>query len=642
MAQWNRIISTKLVNEAKISFNRSPIVTDPVFDESKCCPEIMRFNPNITTRGGQPRSGEIFAGGGINLLGINQRAGRVNFQNRFQYIDNLSYASGAHSLKMGFNIHRIQVNYEASSFAAGGYTFLSIRDLVSNATPFQFSGTLSGAIMRGMRHTLVQLYLQDDWRVRPNLNLNVGLRYEPYRIPREVAGRISTTRRNTDTFLTVGNPLFEGNPSWGNFAPRFGFAWDPFGDGKTSIRSGYGLFFDLLQPVHYTGHSATNLPFSQFIVRRNPPFPDPREGLILEDPDSLVTGPTVFSNQVVQSSLHQFQISLQRELGQSFMVQVDYRGSRGFNLGHIADANYAIPTRDEQGIFPYWPQDVERPNPSFTQLRDRFWDAHSWYNALGLTVSKRFSRGWSLQGSYTFGKSIDEASSTGVVDTGGTPNGATHFPFDISYDRGLSGFDVRNRFVLTGSLDLPLGRGQALGANWGGALQTILGGWSINGILTAADGNHGTVQLSGNNSRSQANDGISSVADRPNLIPGGNNNPVLADGRDPSNYFDASQFEVGPPGYLGNLARGTIENPGLVTMDFSIFKDVNIDEERYIQFRAEFFNLFNRANFSQVGFRFSGSAVLFNRNLKPIPGATRITSTSSTARQLQFALKLYF
>ena len=230
-------------------------------------------------------------------------------------------------------------------------------------------------------------------------------------------------------------------------------------------------------------------------------------------------------------------------------------------------------------------------------------------------MSKRFSRGWSLQGSYTFGKSIDEASSTGFVDTGGTFNGATHFPFDISYDRGLSGFDVRNRFVLTGSLDLPLGRGQALEANWGGALQTILGGWSVNGILTSADGNHGTVQLSGNNSRSQANDGISSVADRPNLIPGGNSNPVLADGRDPNNYFDASQFEVGPPGYLGNLARGTIENPGLVTMDFSILKDVNIDEERYIQFRAEFFNLFNRANFSQVGFRFSGSAVLLNRNL---------------------------
>jgi hypothetical protein len=306
------------------------------------------------------------------------------------------------------------------------------------------------------------------------------------------------------------------------------------------------------------------------------------------------------------------------------------------------DRNYAIPTQDANGIYPFWPLGTPRPNSAFGAMRDTAFDSSSWYNALGLTIRKRFSEGYSIQGSYTYGKSIDESSSTGGVDTGGTRNGLSQFPFDINFDKGLSGFDVRNRLVINGSLDLPFGRGRAFGDSWSGALDAVLGGWSINGIITAADGNKATVAMDSLNiSRSQPTS-RSNIVDRPNLIAGGDNNPVLSDGRDPNNYFDATQWEVGPAGYLGTAGRNTIHNPGIITLDFSIFKDIAFGEGRFVQFRAEFFNIANRANFEQVGTFFGGSASLFNANGSRNPNATRILNTAVNNREVQLALKVNF
>jgi hypothetical protein len=397
------------------------------------------------------------------------------------------------------------------------------------------------------------------------------------------------------------------------------------------------LFYDNLQPVHYHSNSGTNPPFNVRFQQNDPPFPDPSS----LDPGAIIASPTFLSDLIEQGGIHQFQLSVQREVLPNLMVQIDYRGSHGYNLAHSVDRNYAIPTQDANGFYPYWPDGTPRPNSAFGAMRDTAFDASSWYNALGFTVRKRFSGGYSLQGAYTYGKSIDESSSTGGVDTGGTQNGLTHAPFDISLDKGLSGFDVRNRLVVNGSLDLPFGRGRTFGNSWNGAVDAILGGWSINGIFTAADGNKATATLLNLNiSRSQPTS-RSNIVDRPNLIAGGDNNPVLSDGRDPNNYFDVDQWEVGPAGYLGNTGRNTITNPGILTLDFSLFKNISFGEGRFVQFRAEFFNIANRANFEQVGTFFGGNVWLFTSSGK-FPGASRITNTTVTNRQIQLALKINF
>lgn len=634
LLEWRRIISPKLINEARVSLNRSFNGNNAV--EYKPLPAVMHFNKNAFTFKGAPWKGQVTAPG-LTGLAFSSTFGQLNTLNRFQYIDNLTFSTGAHSLKAGFNIHRIRYNNAAAPQMSGQYDFNTLRDLITAAQPRAYSGTLTGVTPRGMRQWIMGFYAQDDWRLRSNVTLNLGLRYEPFTLPREVLGRLGNVRQPTDRTITTGNPLFTVNPSLKNFAPRVGFAWDPFGDGKTSIRAGYGLFFDLIHTLHYGISVHANAPYSIRIslpaTTGGPvPFPDPTAGVAGV---SQLLSPWAFSDTVEQSSVHQYQLSIQRELVRNLAVQASYTGSRGYNLGHLLDRNTALPQRDAQGGYPFFPAGSQRRNSAFTQMRDFAWDGSSFYDAFGLSVKKQHSSGYSFQVAYTFGKSIDDGSVAGTgEDVGGQPNGLSTFTDDVALDRGLSGFDVRNRVVVSGSWDLPFGAGRSIGNGWNKPLQVILGGWSLNGIVTMADGSRTSLRIGFNHSRSAQ---TTDVPDRPSLIPGGNNNPVLGDGRDPNRYYDGLQFILGPPGYFGNVARDTLLLPNIRTMDASIQKNFPITETAYVQFRAEMFNLGNRANFGTPANTPIQDAA-GTRN----PTAGRITATTTSSRQVQFALKIYF
>ena len=631
LLEWRRVASARLVNEARISLNRTFNGNNPV--EYKPLPEVMHFNKLAFTFTGAPWHGNVTAPG-LSTLAFNSTFGQQNTLNRFQYIDNLTFSSGAHSLKTGFNIHRIQFNNVATPQMSGQYDFISLRDLITGASPRAYSGTVTGSTPRGMRQWIFGFYVQDDWRVRSNLTLNMGLRYEPYTPPVEVRGRLGNFRRPSDTFITTGNPLYTVNPSLQNFAPRLGFAWDPFGDGKTSIRAGYGLFYDIVNSLHFYASIHQNPPYAIRISLAGPPvpFPNPTQGV---GPLGQLVGPWGFSDTIQQSGVHQYQLSIQRQLVTNLVLQAAYTGSHGYHLGHLLDRNTAIPQRDSEGRFPFFPAGLPRRYSAFTQMRDFAWDGSSYYNALGLTVRKQHSDGYGFQVSYTLGKSIDDGSTAGTgEDIGGQPNGLSTFTDDVTFDRGLSGFDVRNRVVLSGSWDLPFGSGRRLGSGWTGPMQQILGGWSLNGILTLANGSWTSLRIPFNHSRSAQ---TADVPDRPSLIVGGNNNPILSDGRDPDLYYDPEQFILGPAGYFGNVGRDTLQLPGIRTFDVSTQKNFNLTEEVYIQFRAEMFNLLNRANFATPANSPIQDAT-GRRNLT----AGRITSTTTTGRQIQFALKIYF
>ena len=238
------------------------------------------------------------------------------------------------------------------------------------------------------------------------------------------------------------------------------------------------------------------------------------------------------------------------------------------------------------------------------------------YNSLQFRFTKRFSQGLQFQGSYAFGKNLDMVSGIAGGDVGGSA-AATQDPFDQVRSKGRSGFHVSNRFTANFTADIPSG-------DLSGAARAVLGGWQVSGIITAADGNPVNLVVSGDQARLR----LSRPAEQsPNLKPGADNDPFLGD---PRQFWSPDSFERAPVGTLGNLGRNTATTPGMANFDFSLMKNFNVAEEASVQFRAEFFNIFNRTNFG-VPTRTTTSSSF-----------GRIRSTNTTSRQIQLGLKVLF
>ena len=248
-------------------------------------------------------------------------------------------------------------------------------------------------------------------------------------------------------------------------------------------------------------------------------------------------------------------------------------------------------------------------------------DVNSSYHSLQLDFNQRLSRGLRSKVSFTYAKNIDDASATITNHALGGAQ-TTQDPDDPRGDRGLSAYDVRRNLVVNFNYEVPSG-------NWTGTAKTVLGGWQFGTILTIQDGTPFTAQAGISRSGDQAR----SLADRPDLRPGANNNPILGG---PDRYFDTSAFVLQPVGFYGNFCRNTLIGPGVVNFDFNLVKETQLSERMRLDFRAEFFNLFNHANF------FIPDNSIFQTNGNVRGAAGRIQSTTTTSRQIQFGLKLMF
>ncbi len=261
------------------------------------------------------------------------------------------------------------------------------------------------------------------------------------------------------------------------------------------------------------------------------------------------------------------------------------------------------------------------------------WDGNSSHNALRLGIVKRFSSGFQFQAAYNFSRNIDESSNTGHSDNNGGRGESSGWsvpdPDDKQTSRGLSGNHVAHTFSANFSYDLPSGRD--------GVAVFLVGGWQINGIATLATGPASSLSVSFDRDQT----GQFEISQRPELKAGANNNPVLNEGREPTAYYDPNAFTLAPEGFFGNVGRNTIISPGIATFDFGLTKNFSVREAATVQFKAEFFDAFNRANFSQPGMTvFTG----MNRDGSGCLAADagQIQNTTTTSRQIQFALKILF
>lgn len=639
-----RVFSPKLLNTARFGFNRSTALVS-LFNQANV-PASLSFIPGLTF-------GRIRIGG-ISPLGATINDPRFFFMNSFQPGDDLSISLGAHALKTGFIVERFQWNTANFNRIGGDYTFDSVQDFL-NKNPRSVDAVFPGSDpTRGLRATLFGTYFQDDYRVNRRLTLNLGLRYELTTVPTEVNGKMSFLLDPSGTALVNQQP-YAGNHL--NFAPRLGFAWDIKGDGKTAIRGGWGIYYDQIlmnqflnlfdrNPTPDLLHGWLTVQLQR--TRTKPvPFPHPFDPVIPNPQYSLQNA--VFNDFKTPYS-YQYNLTVQRELVRQLVVSLAYVGSLGKHLVERFDGN--TPTRLADGTLLAAGM---RRNPKWEALQTRRLSGVSYYNALQISLKRRFSGSLQLQGSYTYSKSIDTSSGLFSEEADNAATGIEN-PDNIFNEKALSNFDVRHSAIINFLYALPFQKNHA------GFTRQALSGWELGGITTFASGVPFTVENSANRSLNLATQ--ANFSDRPNLAPGASNNPthgvsagcsypnlsgppttIRAGTRvgTPTLYFDPCAFVPQPMGRFGNLGRNTLIGPGLSEIDFLVNKHIRLTERKELQFRAETFNLFNHPNFQGPNMT---TRQIFTGD-PPAGGppqlsksAAQLPRTTTTSRQIQFGLKL--
>ena len=540
-----------------------------------------------------------------------------------QVYNDAFYTRGLHSLKFGFALERERNNLLALTNPNGVFNFGSFSDFLTNK-PQQFQlGFANSLTPRGLRQTVTGAYIQDDWRLLPTLTVNLGLRYEVATVPSEVQGKLSTLIHITDPTPHLGDPFFS-NPTLKNWEPRVGLAWDPFHDGKTAVRAGFGMYdvlpllyeFELLSSLsapYFLSGSVSNLPAGT--------FPSGAAALLnVAGLAQTYVEPTPHRNYILQ-----WNANIQRSLTPGLTATIGYIGSRGVHQPFRSDdIDIVLPTGTPQGYL--WPSPAgsgKTINPSASTIRGLFWDGNSFYDAMQLQVNKRMSHGFQVQGSYTWGKSIDTSSSTLVGNAFANAYNAP-FWFDTRLGRGLSDFDIRRVFVLNALWQVP-----------GRKSMPLLSGWELGGIFKAADGIPFSALMAGDPLGLNS----SALVAFPNRLSG----PGCESATNPGNttsYIKTQCFSFpSPQTLLGNSGRNILKGPGLANLDFSLYKNTRvprISETFNAQFRVEYFNILNHANFAPP----LNNLKLFDAKGGRVSGAGLLDSTVTSSRQLQFALKL--
>jgi hypothetical protein len=533
---------------------------------------------------------------------------------------------GRHLLKFGGLAERYLQDMVNPTFSLGTYTFASLRTFLENRAASFIGLTPQGQFDRYWRFWLLGGYVQDDIPLTSGLTINAGLRYEVMTMPRDINGRDSALVHLSDRTLLEGQ-LYE-RPDKNNVSPRVGFAWDVVGDGRTSVRGGYGMYFNTNSSQNLIV-TVTNPPATPRMVYPNPTFPNPP----FERASGLSVRPIQWDVETPRVQV--WNVNVQRELLANTAITIGYAGSRGEHLLRSNDVNTAMPSIGADGQ-PFFPAGASRMNTAWTTIELKSSDGDSWYRALFVEARRRWANGFMAQSSYTWSKSEDttQASTFFSDATNGTTSAFPEFIPD--YNKGLSDFHAEHNWVVNFSYELPLAR------NADGVTQALLGDWRLSGILNMRSGNPLTVFVQNNRSRSlwQPSLGPGIGRDRPSYAPGFG--PETAVTGDPNRWFNPAAFVLQPAGTFGNTGRGDLIGPDLRTVDLALVKDTAwpaLGSGGRLEVRVEAFNVFNRANFGPPTLiAFAGTT----DNELPLASFGRVRSTVTTARQIQLGVRVRF
>jgi hypothetical protein len=599
---------------------------------------------------------------GFSQLG--RQATNPQFQNPFNVNPrvNYSFTAGRHSLKTGYEYLALNVDVQDTNPLMGLDTYASqfsrpagapANALLYNLADFMFGARsqyeFANLLVVNMRRRLHYAYVQDDFKVNQRLTLNLGLRYEFATPFYEAQNRLSNYDPQTNSIIQArdGSLYDRGlvDPDFNNFAPRLGFAYNLLD--KTVLRGGYGIGYVHFNRIGSADILATNFPqITRANVTQVPTSPRCTGTVFAENcfrptQDGYPTG---LPNNVVlhiprdtrTGYIQNWQLSVQRELTSNMLLDVAYVGNHAVKLILLADLNQARPNNVGENL----PLDARRPIPGFRSISAVLPAAFSNYHALQVKFERRFSKGLYVLNSFTWSKAIDNVSQ--VLEEPGGNTGNPQNLYDLAADRGLSPYDQPFNNTTSFVWELPFGKGRQFGGDMPYVLDALIGGWTVTGINTMASGQVVNFRYTPSPVTANLPSFLGGVALRPNIV----GNPILPkDERTIDRYFNTEAIRIPSVNQpFGNAGRNLGRGDAFYQLDFGLQKNFAlpfINEVSRLEFRTEFFNVFNKTNFNAP----SGSAngIVFDANGRLTSSGTfgQVRSTAP-ARQIQFALKLSF
>jgi outer membrane receptor protein involved in Fe transport len=610
-------------------------------------------------------------------------------QDKFVFADDILWTHGAHSFAIGMSVKR-EYTYTFAPFQYGGqWTFPNLPAFLEGKPSQLFSAAAGNVVSnKDFRELFLSPYFNDTWKITPKLTLNYGIRWDWETDPIQTAYGMQAFPNppvgaapgcsGGGCFVEVTH-AFASNFNYKNWEPRIGIAYDPFGDHKTSIRAGFGIFDDVVVPREYMPGYWLDPPF-QLAFQVDPPYPTP-----------FGTGGLSFPIQPIQPEGQaydwkytpyeiQYNLNVQREIAPNTVLTVGYVGSQGIHLVQAIDVNPPGTVANGKAV-PYinngtpWPvqqgagpcttlpppdghvifgcldpsgvvvNPLQQANPTLGRLSERTPLAHSHYNSLQVSLDRRFTNNVQAQLSYTYSKSIDNGSISSGLEAFSNGNQLIMNPYKPSQDVGPSDFNQTHSFRASSVIALPF-RGNP-----------FVQGWQLSGILSANSG-YPIVLSTGY-------DGSGEGFDRPNLLPGASPRPRTLG--NPNQWWSASGFTMPAIGEFGNVGRNTALGPGFLNLDFALLKDTavpKVSEQFKVEFRAEFFDIINHTNFLPpnsglfvpcltaptapaciadfAGSHAGSGGFEANPTFGQIASTTGNAATGGSQRVIQFALKLIF
>ncbi len=641
------VVSPRLLNTARFGYSRAGyfFTGEPTPDTPAA--DVPGF---VTGR----LVGAVVVGGSaasnpqaqIGLAGSNNGSDLHIARNLYTYEDRVALTHGAHQLTFGGWFQQFQSNEVINLSQFGQATFASLQTFLTGTTSsFLYSPSPTEMNWRSL---FGAGYAQDTIRLWPKFTLSLGFRGEFSTGWNEAHGRaanyvfsngvISSQPRVSSNLFTTNNAKFLP-------APRIGFAWSPHSE-RTVVRGGFGMYYELQDALGY--RTDQNAPFNPTYSVAALPVSKLPISPQSTPPSNALLGPGGVQPDLKMPTLISYSLRVEQALSQNTSLTVGYIGSHGYHQIVGIDANTPVPTvcpaspcpATYPSTFPvglagtpvpagsyYIPTGRPKANTTLANTWTWFSVGAASYNSLQVDVNHRYSHDLSLRGVYTWSKALDDGDSLNATTAGNAP-GLVSNPYDVQADWGPATYDVRNLGVISAVYGLPLGNGKRFAASLGHIGNGAVSGWSVNSLVVLQAGFPFTPQLSYNPS----NNGDTRNPVRPFANPNFQGKVILGK---PGQWFDPKAF-LQPPansGFFGNLGRDSLVGPGLATWDFSAVKDTALYERLTLQFRAEIFNMLNRANFN------TPNLIVFTpTGVSGTAGA--ISSTSTTARQVQFGLKV--